>query len=79
MPGLQPEVQNMRMSYKSEPWIAWLGSQAPSLAELQGPGYYLWVTYNLFCVTVEAERGFQAEWQNTLKPWSPTRNPHSSW
>lgn len=79
MLGLQPEVQNLRMGYKSKAWAAWLGSQAPSLAELQGPGYYLWVTYNLFCVALEVESSFQAKRQNTLKPWSPARNPHSSW
>lgn len=73
----------MRMGYTSKPLTAWPGSQVPSVAELQGPEYYLGVTYNLFClllcVAVEVEHSFQAKQQNTLKPWSPTRNPRSSW
>lgn len=72
----------MRMGYTSKPSTTWLESQVPSGAELQGFESYLWVTYNLFClllcVPIEVERSFQAKQQNTLKPWSPTKNPHSS-
>lgn len=42
----------MRIGYTSKPSTAWLGSQVPSVAELQGPEYYLWVTYNLFLFAV---------------------------